>query len=213
MPEGEVKELTQEANDKGKNRSSHIRSILRARHIEEQLEEQVLTKEDKREYEETIERLKRERNEFKREMNVAKSRVEAIEETVDETVREAVGPIRGEYESQIRELKEENKRLRKDENEELREQNKELFETLEKVVELIPSEERVESLEAGLEEFLEKADRQWQGTTEQRELIMNARDELRRDVRRNRTLSTRVIDRVHQLFGWTDESNKSAFRD
>jgi len=201
MPEDEVDELDDEANDEGKTRSSYIRSVLRARHIEEQLEDQVLTKEDKREYERTIEELQRQRDELENEMRIARSKVEAMEEAVDETVREAVGPIRGEYETQIHELKEENKRLREEENDELRKQNQELADALEETFELIPSAEHVNEMESNLTELIEeKADRQWQGTTEQRELIMEFRDELLRETKHNRSLLTKVADWIRQRF-------------
>ena len=210
MPEDEVADLDQEADEEGKTRSAYIRSVLRARHIEEQLEEQVLTEADKRRYENRIDELERQRNEYNRDLEIAQAKLEAMDETIDETVRDAVGPIRGEYETQINELKEENERLREGENDELRrishelkKQTKELVEANNEIIEEIPSEQRVDAIESSLTELLEeKADRQWEGTTEQRELVMELRDEIRdelqEEVRHARPLTVKALDWIRR---------------
>ena len=207
MPADEVKELDQEADDEGKTRSAYIRSVLRARHIEEQLEDQILTKEDQQEYERRIGDLERRRDSLERKLKARTAEVEAMEETIQTTTEEALRAVRRDYESQIDDLQEENQRLREEENEELRKRNealrkrnKEITEALEGTFERIASAKHVNDMQSDLTELIEeKAERQWQGTTEQRELIMESRDELLRETKRNRSLLMRAVSWVRGM--------------
>lgn len=111
LPESEVEDLDAEAEEQGKSRSEYIRQVIRGRHIEEQLEEQVLTKQDKREYEERIEELKEERDEYRQSATLKERHIQTMETTIDRTVEEAVESLREEYERQIEELQDEKEML------------------------------------------------------------------------------------------------------
>jgi chromosome segregation ATPase len=201
LPEDEVTELEREANQEGKSRSELIRSVLRARHIEEQLEEQVLTQQDKREYENRIAELERRAEELERKLKTRTAEVEAMEGTIEATVDEAVRSVRSDYEDRVEDLKEENQELRDRKVTGLEEANEELADAINDVLAEIATSEQVSGLSEMVEE---KADRQWQGTTEQRESLIElreeVRDDLRRDVKRARPLTTKIADWVrHRL--------------
>ncbi|WP_161618940.1 ribbon-helix-helix protein, CopG family [Haloarcula marismortui] len=199
LPEDEVAELEREANAEGKSRSEFIRSVLRARHIKDDLDDQVITKQEKEEMEETIKNLKRERDEFEERMRIARSRVESMEKTIEKTADEAVQAVRGEYRQQIRELKEENDALRQEDKLQIIEKTGELAGNASELIETTATTEDLESMEETIEE---KADRQWHGTTEQRELVMELRDEirdeLRQEVKHARPLTVKALDWIRR---------------
>ena len=81
MPKDEVDELDKEAADDDKSRSAYIRSLIRSRNIKEQFEEQVLTKEDQRQYEQQIQQLKKERDRYR----VKAEKADAVDSTIEKT--------------------------------------------------------------------------------------------------------------------------------
>jgi hypothetical protein len=199
LPEDEVAELEREANQENKSRSEFIRSVLRARHIKDDLDDQVITKQEKDEMEQTIKKLKRQRDEYEERMRIAKAQVESMEGTIEQTASEAVQAVRGEYKQQIRELKEENKALRGEDKLQLIDKTGEWAENTRELMETTPTAEDLESIEETIEE---KTDRQWRGTTEQRELVMELRDEirdeLRQEVRHARPLTVKALDWIRR---------------
>lgn len=199
LPEDEVAELEREANQENKSRSEFIRSVLRARHIKDDLDDQVITKQEKDEMEQTIKELKRQRDEYEERMRIAKAQVESMEGTIEQTASEAVQAVRGEYKQQIRELKEENKALRGEDKLQLIDKTGEWAENTRELMETTPTAEDLESIEETIEE---KTDRQWRGTTEQRELVMELRDEirdeLRQEVRHARPLTVKALDWIRR---------------
>lgn len=108
MPEDEVDELDREASDEGKSRSAYIRSLIRSRHIEEQLEEQVLTQEDQQQYEQRIQQLKEERDQLRTKAEKA----DAVESTIRDTVDRSIQAVEEMYRERIEQLKAENEELR-----------------------------------------------------------------------------------------------------
>ena len=199
LPEDEVAELEHEANQENKSRSEFIRSVLRARHIKDDLDDQVITKQERDEMEQTIKELKRQRDEYEERMRIAKAQVESMEGTIEETASEAVQAVRGEYKQQVRELKEENKALREEDKLQLIDKTGEWAENTRELMETTPTAEDLESIEETIEE---KTDRQWRGTTEQRELVMELRDEirdeLRQEVRHARPLTVKALDWIRR---------------
>jgi len=113
MPEDEVDELDREASDEGKSRSAYIRSLIRSRHIEEQLEEQVLTQEDKQQLERRIQQLKKERDQLRTEAEKA----DAVESTIKDTVDRSFQAVEKTYRERLEQLEAENEELRKAVNE------------------------------------------------------------------------------------------------
>jgi len=113
MPEDEVDELDREASDEGKSRSAYIRSLIRSRHIEEQLEEQVLTQEDKQQFERRIQQLKEERDQLRTKAEKA----DAVESTIRDTVDRSIQAVEQTYRERIEQLEAANEELREAVNE------------------------------------------------------------------------------------------------
>jgi len=116
MPEDEVIELDEEADAEDKSRSEYLRSIIRARHIEEQLEEQVLTQSDKNELERRVEQAEQERDEMEVSYEVLEEKYESLRRSIDESVSQAVSKVEEDYKGRIAELEQQNKTLRQRNN-------------------------------------------------------------------------------------------------
>lgn len=199
MPADEVRELDEEADAEDKTRSAYIRSVLRSRHIEEQLEEQVLTKQDQREYEQRIAELKEERDGYYDDLQMKKAKIETMETTIDKTVDEGIEAVRDNYREQIGKLRAENDQLRK---------------SLEELTESVVTESDLDDHRSRIISLLEDhSQRQWETATEQRELlddlIMDLSDEIVEETVHSRSPLTKFVDWIR---GHTGRLNNAHLR-
>lgn len=191
LPEDEVADIDSEADNKNKSRSEHLRDIVRARHVDikEQLEEQVLTEDDKEEYEERIEELKKERDGYHQSMRLKEGQIETMESTIDRTVEEAIESVRDEYEAQIEELQAENEQLRT---------------SVRELSEGVATKSDVEDAEQKLEERLEeKLNLHWDAFIDQRELVDSliyaCTDDIIDEIQETRSPATKLADWLWSL--------------
>jgi seryl-tRNA synthetase len=188
MPKDEVDELDKEAADDDKSRSAYIRSLIRSRNIKEQFEEQVLTKEDQRQYEQQIQQLKKERDRYR----VKAEKADAVDSTIEKTVSKSMVAVRQSYKERIEQLEIENKQLRDAINEQPEDMltQSDLDDLAEEIDEIVKdrTKDTREQLSVGWGKV--------NGHTKQRS------DEIIKEVRRSRSVPIRILDWFIMLGRW-----------
>lgn len=185
MPSDEAAELEQEANENDKSRSAYLRSLIRSRHIEEQLEEQVLTKEDQRQYEQRIHELKKEKERLEIKLETANN----FDSTIEDAVERSFRTVKQSYETQIEQLEAENKELRS---------------ALDDLSDAVVTQKQwnvlVTEVRQTLEEESQKThDKVADGRVKVNETTETCRDEIIEEVKRTRPLRTKLIDWVRSV--------------
>lgn len=204
-----IEQLKKEAEERDQSQSEYVRKIIdkRGANIEEQLEEQGLTKEDRRELENQIEQLQQNNQDLKTEVAQLQDRNEALKgglaEDHADILHSKLSDIHKSFNDQLNKLNERDKQLR-EQNEQLRESLEDTAETIDSL-DFVTAQEfqnRNRALHENIDDTKEKLIREMdQSQTYLAGAVQSETEDLEDEVRHSRSPLTKLADWIRARVG------------